>query len=157
MLRLAARVPDHRMLTPWRFIVIEGEGRRAFGDALAKAHAAAGREGDPEEARKLPMRAPVIVTVVSSPVEDPKQTPVWEQELSAGAVCQNLLIAACAMGWAASWISEWPAFDADVAAALGLGGKERVAGFFYLGTPTEAPLERKRPDMDVKTTYWTGS
>ena len=98
--------------------------------------------------------APVVVAVISSPKDDGR-TPVWEQELSAGAVCYNLLLAANASGWAGAWLSEWPAFDAKVAEALGLSATERVAGFMYLGTSKIAPAERGRANMSEIITRWS--
>jgi nitroreductase len=158
MLRLAARVPDHRKLEPWRFILIEGDNRAALGHELAGVQLAANpaaSETALTDTRNWALRAPSIVAIVSSPVEDPKKTPVWEQELSAGAVCQNLMIAACAMGWAAVWITEWPAFDAGAARVLGLAPGERIAGFVFLGTAREQPIERQRPSLPAKITRWT--
>jgi nitroreductase len=159
LLALAMRAPDHRKLEPWRFLVFEGTARVALGGVFAQALA----EGAPEttaarlaEARALAMRAPVVVAVISSPVEDTKGTPRWEQELSAGAVCQTLLVAAAASGWDACWITEWPAFDTGVAKRLGLGGAERFAGFIYLGTSRERPVERVRPDPATRVRRWPG-
>jgi nitroreductase len=154
LLQIAARVPDHRKLSPWRFVVFEGEARAAFGDGLAAILSGRGdSDGDVETARKLLLRAPVVVCVISSPVNDGR-TPIWEQELSAGAVCYNLLLAANASGWAGNWLSEWPAFDADAGKLLGLEDGERVAGFIYLGTATMNPPERPRADMAEKITRW---
>lgn len=160
MLRLAMRVPDHRKLEPWRILIIEGEARVKLGEIFAAAR----KLRDPDvpdeklaEEMKLPLRAPVIVCVISSPNHhDPKKTPVWEQQLSSGALCQNLLIAANAMGWAAVWITEDAAFDSHVHAALGMTGHEQVAGFIYLGTAKEKPVERQRPNVSSKATRWTG-
>jgi len=158
ILKIAARVPDHRKLEPWRFIVFEGEARSAFGAKLADVLGAQSSEIDPmalqEEHERL-LRAPVVVAVVSSPVEDPKQTPIWEQELSCGALCYNLLLAARACGFAGSWLSEWIMFDEEVNTLLGLTAPERIAGFIYLGTSTAEPPERPRPDMSVKVTRWS--
>lgn len=156
ILRVAARVPDHRRLEPWRFIVFEGEARRDFGCRLGEIYAAAHpdcSERDIADACALPLRAPVIIAVISSPDPDHK-TPVWEQELSAGAVCQNLLLAANAAGWAGVWLTEWIAYDRAVAAELGLTAHERVAGFIYLGTAKANPPERPRPDMPGKISRW---
>ncbi|MEQ9435857.1 nitroreductase [Hyphomonas sp.] len=157
LLKVAARVPDHRKLAPWRFIVFEGDARTAFGEQLARIHDANkpdAESSDILDAAGLPLRAPVMVAVISSP--DPThKTPVWEQELSAGAVCQNLLLAANAAGWGGVWLSEWMAFDPDVAKLLGLTDDERVAGFIYLGTATMGCPERPRPDMREKITRWT--
>ncbi|MDZ4761152.1 MAG: nitroreductase [Alphaproteobacteria bacterium] len=158
MLRLACRVPDHRKLEPWRFLLIEGAARQALGEVFAAARRLSNSGATRsmlESDRQLPLRAPVIIVVISSPVhDDPKQTPIWEQELSAGALCQNLMIAACAMGWAACWITEWPAYDPDVCKALGVAEGERIAGFLYLGTAKEMPVERQRPDVPLKLTRW---
>lgn len=158
MLRLATRVPDHRKLEPWRFIVFEGAARNALADIFA--HAARARnpaitDVQLNSERALALRSPVVIAIASTPVhDDPKKTPVWEQELSSGAACQNLMIAAAAMGWAASWISEWPAYDANVIAALGLPAGARIAGFIHLGTAKEMPVERQRPDMANVVKRW---
>ena len=157
LLRLAMRVPDHRKLEPWRLLTIEGAARAKLGEVFAAAltrSTPAASAAMLAEARNLPMRAPLIVTVISSPRDDPKQTPAWEQELSAGALCQNLLIAAAAMGWAASWITEWPAYDATVGKAFELTDGERIAGFIYLGTAKADPVERARPEASKKVRRW---
>jgi nitroreductase len=106
------------------------------------------------EAEKSMLRAPVVVAVISSPVDDGR-TPVWEQELSAGAACYNLLLAANAAGWAGVWLTEWAAYDADAGALLGLRGKERVAGFVHIGTARAATPERVRPELSVRVLRWT--
>jgi nitroreductase len=160
LLRLAFRVPDHRKLGPWRALTIRGEARDRLGDIFVQARKAIDPDAGPSELnveRRRPGRAPVIVAVISSPVlDDPKKTPVWEQELSAGAACQTLLIAACAMGWAACWITESPAYDPFVRRALGVEGHEKIAGFIYIGTSTQVVQERPRPDWASRTTAWVG-
>jgi nitroreductase len=156
LLEIAARVPDHRRMTPWRFIVFEGDSRVEFGQELARILGetkADAESKDVLEAAGLLLRAPVVVAVISSPKDDGR-TPVWEQELSAGAVCYNLLLAANASGWAGAWLSEWPAFDAKAARVLGLTESERVAGFIYLGTSKIAPPERGRANMSEIVTRW---
>lgn len=160
LLRLAMRVPDHRKLEPWRVLVVEGEARRKLGDVFAAALRARNpgvSDSALEEECKLPLRAPVVLAVISSPVDDPKKTPEWEQRLSAGALCQTLMIAANAAGWAACWITEDPAFDPNVHKALGMKDGERIAGFIYLGTAREKPAERQRPDVAAKAARWTGA
>lgn len=156
ILTAAARVPDHKKLVPWRFIVFEGEARAKFGEILAKTCAdnepdAGDTRLETEAARFT--RAPVVVAVISS-LKDNPTVPEWEQVLSAGAACQNLLIAANAAGFAGQWITEWYAFDRAISAALGLRGGERVAGFIYIGTAQEPPAERDRPNLEHITTYW---
>lgn len=157
ILTVAARVPDHKKLVPWRFILFEGDARAEFGKILAQAC----RSNEPDagdtrletEANRF-MRAPVVVAVISS-LKDNPTVPEWEQVLSAGAACQNLLVAANACGFSAQWITEWYAFDDKIADALGLKNGERVAGFIYIGTASEAPDERDRPDLESITTSWS--
>jgi len=154
LLALAVRVPDHGKLAPWRFVVLEGDARARLGATVAAAFLA--RQPDAqlpsiEAERGRFLRAPTVVAVVSAPVLNPK-VPEWEQVLSAGAVCHQLLLAANAMGFAAQWITEWYGYDHRVLATLGLGGGERLAGFVYLGTATAAAEERARPDVAAKVT-----
>jgi len=153
MLTIAARVPDHRRVVPFRFIVFQDKAREAFGQTLEKAFRAnepVAEEGRIEKERNRFMRAPVVVAVISS-VNHEHRTPEWEQILSAGAACQNLLLAASAHGYAAQWITEWYAYDGRVREALALQNHERVVGFVYIGTAREEPKERARPDMEAIT------
>ncbi len=157
ILTVAARVPDHRRLGPWRFIIFEGTTRDQFGAAAANIYAADNPDATIEaleQQRSLLLRAPSVIAVISSP--DPThKTPVWEQELSAGALCHNLLLTANAAGWAGCWLTEWIAFHDEINALLGLTEHERVAGYIYLGTATHDPLERMRPDTADRTSYWS--
>ena len=153
LLRLAARVPDHRMLEPFRFVVFEGAGLAAFADTLRSAPTAP--EDKRDKAADLYANAPLVVGVISS-VDAEHKTPVWEQELTAGAACQNLVVAATAQGWGAQWLTGWPAYDDTVRDALAMGPHERVAGFVFVGTPTVLPEDRKRPDLDRIVTRWGG-
>jgi nitroreductase len=158
LLRIAARVPDHGKLAPWRFIVFKGEARSRFGAVLARRFRDLNPDADEAavafEAARFE-RAPVVVAVISRAAPHPK-IPEWEQQLSAGAVCQTLLVAASAMGFASQWITEWYGYDEHVAAALGLGAHERVAGFVYLASATARPGERARPAMEQIISHWTG-
>jgi nitroreductase len=156
ILTVAARVPDHGKLVPWRFILIEGEARRRLGEALAAAfqadHPGAGAEQIAVERERFTM-APLVVAVVSRVVPHVK-IPDWEQVLSAGAVCMNLLNAATALGYGASWLTGWAAFDRRVLDALGLGPAERIAGYIHIGTAKETPADRERPNLpDIVTRY----
>lgn len=158
MLRIAARVPDHGKLAPWRFIVIDEARRVAFTDRLmeiwTRNNPSASAEAEAVERGKRE-GAPMVVVAVSTAAEHPK-IPVWEQQLSAGAACMNLIHAAHALGYAAQWLTGWPAYDRDVAAALGLRPGERIAGFVHVGTPAEPPVERDRPDLSALLTRWQG-
>jgi nitroreductase len=149
ILTAAARVPDHKKLVPWRFLLFQGEARKAFGEVLAEI--CRSEEKDPgqfrleTEANRF-LRAPLVIAVISRVVKNPA-APEWEQILSAGAACQNLLIAATALGYGARWITEWCGYSPGVRAALKLAENERVAGFVYIGTAKEKPEERERPTL----------
>lgn len=156
LLHAASRVPDHRKLGPWRFIVFEGEARERFGEIIEATFTA--KKPDANEKQRAVertrfLRAPVVVTIVSSPVDDGR-TPIWEQELSAGALCYNLLLSARASGWASVWLTEWIAYDENITKALGLTETERVAGFVYLGSSDLHLPERLRPDVAERTLRW---
>ncbi len=154
ILKAGARAPDHGKLFPWRFIVFAGDGRARAGDILAAAASAEGeRDKQVEEERARFLRAPVVIGVISAAREQHK-IPVWEQELSAGAVCQNILVAATALGFVGQWVSEWYAYNPAVKHGLGLKAGERVAGFLYLGTAKDRLEERPRPDMAAITTWF---
>ena len=153
LLRLAARVPDHGKLIPWRFILLRGSGKAAFVDALFDiARARPDREMATTKLGKV-APAPLGVVVVSR-VTPAHKIPEWEQELSSGAVCMNLLTAAQALGFGANWITDWYSYDSDATALLGLREGERVAGYVFVGTAPTAPLERVRPDLEALTTVW---
>ena len=148
ILKAGARAPDHGKLFPWRFLVFEGKGRERAGEILAQVTEAQGeRPKQIEEERGRFLRAPLVIGVISSAREQIK-IPVWEQELSAGAVCQNILLAAHAMGFVGQWVTEWYAYHPAVKDKLGLKPGERVAGFVYIGTSTIELEERPRPEMD---------
>lgn len=160
MLAMAARVPDHGKLAPWRFILFQGDDRASFGETLAKAFAAS----NPECPDKLVAfercrfeRAPLVIGVVSSPIVPHPKIPEWEQILSAGAVCQNLLLAANAFGFSAQWLTEWYAYDQTVLADLGLAAHEKIAGYIYVGTATQMPCERDRPHLADKVQAYSAA
>jgi nitroreductase len=147
ILRIAARAPDHGKLNPWRFIVIEGEAKAKLVEDF---RALAAEEADPvkaEAALGKVIAPPLAVVVVSAPT--PGKIPEWEQKLSAGAVCTLLLLAAQGFGFGAHWITDWYAFSQKAAARIGVRPGEASAGYIYIGTPSEAPLERARPDMSA--------
>lgn len=151
LINLATRVPDHGKLGPWRFVVIDGEARDRAG---AKLEEVIRNDDGVDDARREFVRgwfkrAPACVMVISSPRPNPK-VPEWEQQLSAGAICFNLLLAAHALGYGGCWLTEWPAFDERARAALGLASEERVAGFIYLGTTQGDATERVRADASSR-------
>lgn len=157
ILDLAARVPDHGKLAPWRFIILEGAGAQAYGAALADLLRIRTPDtaADILDAERLRFRrAPVCVAVVSSSRPSAK-VPDWEQFLSAGAVCHNLMLAARGFGFGACWLTGWAACDRAALDRLGLAADETLAGFIHLGTPTTPPLERPRPNIDTLVTRWS--
>ncbi len=155
LIRIGLRVPDHGKIGPWRIVRFTPAAKAKLVEKLtglaqaqavpAKATAALAKLNNPPEA----------LMVVSSPVAG-ANIPLWEQQLSAAAVCQNLLIAAGAMGYGANWITDWYAYDDAAKKLLGLSDDENVAGFIYLGSLTEPPLERDRPDVDARISWWQG-
>ncbi len=148
LLAIAARVPDHGKLTPWRFIVFEQAARERAGEVvMARYHELHPGHGEETLAQQRQMftRAPCVVAVVSSVIADHPKIPEWEQVMSAGAVCQNLVLAATAMGYGAQWITGWFAYDPQVLQAFGLGDGERIAGYIYVGTQVEVQADRPRP------------
>ena len=154
MLTIAARVPDHGRLAPWRFIVIEGDARHRMGDVIATAFEADEPGADPariaQERGRL-AQAPLVIAVVSRARPHVK-IPEWEQVLSVGAAAMNLVLAANAMGYAASWLTHWYSFDGRVLDALGVEPDERLAGFIHIGRPKEQPADRPRPALsDIVT------
>jgi nitroreductase len=158
LLTVASRVPDHGKLTPWRYIVFEGDARRAAGDRIAAAFRADRPDATPEQVefeRNRLARAPLVVAVVSRAAPHAK-IPEWEQQLSAGASAMNLVIAAHALGLAASWITEWYAYDRRVLDGLGLAANERIAGFVHIGRPAKPPEDRDRPPLGSIVTRYQG-
>ncbi|HZW16352.1 MAG TPA: nitroreductase [Brevundimonas sp.] len=152
ILSLGARSPDHGKLFPWRFVVMGPQTRAGLAEALLPL---ADRQADPGKARKVLSKLtapPLTILVVSRPVESQK-VPVWEQQLSAGAVCMNLEHAANALGYSASWITDWYSYDPQALELLGVMAGEQVAGFIHIGTLAEPPLERPRPDLTAKVEY----
>jgi len=156
MLRAASRVPDHKKLVPWRFLLFQGEARAVFGRVLAEVCGTEEKDASAfrlENEAKRFLRAPLVIAVISRVVKSPA-APEWEQILSAGAACQNLIVAATALRYGAQWITEWCGYSEGVRKALRLADNERVAGFVYIGTPKEKPEERERPSLAEIVAPW---
>jgi nitroreductase len=156
ILTIGARVPDHGKLAPWRFIVFEGEARARAGAVIAavfaKKHPGA-PAGEIEIEKRRMMEAPLVIAVVSFIKPHPK-VPAWEQELSAGASCMNIVSAATALGYGANWLTGWFAFDRDVLDGLGLKPDEKLAGFIHIGKVSQPNEDRPRPALaDIVTRF----
>lgn len=149
LLQLASRVPDHGRLSPWRFVLFQGAERETYGRHLGKIFLQQNPEANEKqiafEQDRL-IRAPLVIAVIYRPVLESK-IPEWEQCLTNGAVCQNMLLAANAMGFAAQWLTEWYAFDPQALAPLKLASHEKISGFMFVGSAGQDPTERKRPDV----------
>jgi len=155
ILKLATRVPDHGKIAPWRFIVYTGDQRETMSLELSKI----AREAKPdlsdemikvEETRFT--RAPVVIAVISTAAPHAK-IPEWEQLMSAGAVCLNLLMAANAHGYVSNWLTEWMAYNERAFPILGVKPGEKVAGFIHIGSTDFPVVERPRPDLSDIVTW----
>lgn len=147
ILTVGARVPDHGKLAPWRFIVFEGEARSRAGELIGAVFARKHPEATAAEIAVEKARlgeAPLVIAVVSAPKAHPK-VPAWEQELSAGAACFNLVAAATALGYGANWLTGWIAYDREVLTGLGLAEGEKLAGFIHIGSRSQPVEDRPRP------------
>lgn len=156
LLTIGTRVPDHGKIAPWRLVVIEGDARLAAGEKLAAIAAKNNPNADQasldiERHRFLP--APLTIVVISAPQQHPK-VPHFEQLLSAGNVAFNLLHGASALGFAASWVTRWYAFDPEAAEMLGARPGEQIVGFIHIGTAKAVIEDRPRPALADVVSYW---
>jgi len=144
LVEIGVRVPDHGRLSPWRLLLLSGDSKQHWVEKLLAL--AEGREDAAKtrvSTRKL-ASAPLAIVVLSSPIAGHK-VPEWEQWLSAGAVCMNLLNGAHALGYGAQWLTGWHAYDAQATALLGVRENEKVAGVILVGTVAEPAPPRPRP------------
>ena len=157
ILTIAARTPDHGKLAPWRFVVVGDDKRDRLAEVITEAYRAERPQATRVELDSLVQfahQAPALVVVLSAPHPTSK-IPLWEQELSAGAACMNLLTAAHALGFVGGWLTGWPAFSDAVRDAFG-AAPERIAGFIFLGTPERMLDERPRPELSGVVSTWQG-
>ncbi|RYY26023.1 MAG: nitroreductase [Sphingomonadales bacterium] len=155
MVDVASRTPDHGKLFPWRFVIVPDGAREALAGKLGEiilAEKADAGPRDVEAARDFALQAPALIVVLSAPIHGHK-IPLWEQELSAGAVCMNLLHSVHAMGFVGGWISGWAAYSDAVRDLFGKEG-ERIAGFMFIGTPARPLEERPRPVLSEIVQFW---
>lgn len=155
ILEVASRTPDHGKLAPWRFVVVRADQRDAFHDTLRAAYLA----GKPDAGRleleaidQFAHQAPTLVVALSRPAHA-SHIPLWEQELSAGAACMNLLAATHALGFVGGWLTGWAAYSDAVRDAFG-GKDEKIAGFIFIGSPSRPLEERPRPDYETVVSEW---
>jgi nitroreductase len=159
ILSCGVRVPDHGALNPWELIVIKGDAKLRIGnDILAKEYHLNNPEASVDDInfeRSRLCRASVVIAVLFKPVSHPK-IPFWEMQLSSGAVCSNLLIAAQSLGYAAQWLTEWYAYNNSMIKELGGNpNTDKIAGFIYIGDKDKTPIERRRPSKEKVIRYIT--
>lgn len=160
ILSAGLRVPDHGKLAPWRIIIFENDARRSFGENVIRPAFAKNQRPDaPDSTLELEAarfeRAGVVLAVLSTPTI-PHKIPAWEQHLSAGAVCQNIVVAAQSEGYATQWLTEWTAFDPDVKTALGCKTEhDQVAGFIYIAGKLTNNDDRPRPAFEAVVSHWS--
>ena len=152
---IASRTPDHGKLHPWRFVHVPRSERDGLAALLHRAY----RVDNPSPGRleveaveKFAHQAPGLIVLMSAP--RPGKIPVWEQELSCGAACMNLLSAAAAFGYCGGWVTGWATYSDVVRAAFGEAG-ERVAGFIFIGTSGGSLEERDRPELGEVLVEWS--
>jgi len=156
ILAAAARTPDHGKLAPWRFVMVASDQRDALASLIIDAYRAERPEAgrlEIEAMDQFARQAPALVVMLFSPREASK-IPLWEQELSCGAAGMNLLQATHATGFVGCWLTGWAAYDETVRDAFGTA-PERIAGFFFLGSPSRALDERPRPAPVAVISKWT--
>lgn len=156
ILTAASRTPDHGKLFPWRFVTVGQDQRDLLAEKLRTAYLREkpdAKRGELDAIEAFAREAPSLVIVLSAPLTT-SHIPLWEQELSAGAVCMNLLSAAHALGFVASWLTGWAAYSDEVRDLFG-GPGMRIAGFIFIGTPSQELSERPRPSLDIVATNWT--
>ncbi len=156
MVQIAARTPDHGKLAPWRFVIVPDDQREALATLLADSYRAEKPEAgrlEIEAMLQYARQAPALIVVLASPRQS--HIPVWEQELSVGAATMNLLHAAHALGFAGGWLTGWPSYNSAVRDAFG-SADERIAGFVFIGTPSQELEDRPRPALDDILSIWPG-
>lgn len=156
ILTIASRTPDHGKLFPWRFVTIGEDQRQLLAEKLRAAYLREkpdARKAELDAMEAFAHEAPALIVVLSNPVPT-SHIPLWEQELSAGAVCMNLLSAAHAMGFVASWLTGWAAYSEEVRDLFG-GPGARIAGFIFIGTSSQPLSERPRPELNTVASRWS--
>lgn len=160
ILNIGLRTPDHGKIEPWRLLVIKGSARKDLGEKLAKNFALEKNTLTEQQQEKLTKiitqtitDVPLIIYVISC-IDKNSHIPEFEQTLSAGAVCMNILWAANAYGYGVNWISGWLAYSAHTKKTIGIKENEEVAGVIFIGSTDQINPERKRPELAEKVSYW---
>ena len=158
ILRAGIRVPDHGRAEPWRIQILHKDAQRALAEIcveIFKRENPAAAEVQIDAERERPQRSPLLLIVTSHPKPEKfAKVPEIEQTLSSAAVCQTILIATQALGYNAQWVTDWPAYHPEVRAALGHQVDTKIIGFIHIGTASELPNERPRPEFETIVSKW---
>ncbi len=147
IIKAGLRAPDHAGLTPWRFVISQGEGLQKLADILVAAAKAENKDNAIiEKLTKAPFRAPMVITVIAD-VTPHEKVPPLEQYLSAGCAVQAMQMAAVAQGFQGFWRSGPMMFHPLVHKAFGLKKQDQIVGFLYLGSAESTPL--KVPEREL--------
>ncbi len=156
ILKCGMRVSDHGKIAPWRFEVFEGSAQQNLANVMAAGMLDAGEEENSPKHKAMQefaLQAPVVIAVLSKPDTEHK-VPLWEQELSVGAACQNILVATHALGFVGQWLTGDGAYNQSVRNYFKLSEADKIAGFLFIGSSTGELKERPRPNFDDVVTYW---
>ena len=155
ILSAATRVPDHGKLAPWRIVEIGKDRREAFATMLEQAYRIevpnAGRL-EIDAMHQFAYQGETLIVVLSRPVMTSK-IPVWEQELSAGALCMNILSAVHAHGFVGCWLTGPATYSDMVCRSIGQAD-DRICGFIFIGSPGRPLEDRPRPELARILTRW---
>ena len=156
---IGLRVPDHGRCGPWRIQIIKKEGQSRLGELYKRLFAEEDENPTAERIdywRLRPQSAPILLAITCYPNEEKlAKIPLWEQTLSGGALCQNILNASHAVGYSAQWLSEWPSYHKEVKKLLGHAENIELYGFIFIGTAIEPPKERKRVGAEEIVSNWS--
>lgn len=158
ILRCGLTAPDHANMKPWRFITIRGDARAKLGEVFAESAVLQEPDLPAEKVARMkqkPLRSPLIVVIVATITADHPKTPEIEQVLSAGAAATLIQLAATASGFGSIWLTGPNTYNENVKKALGVKASDQIVGFLYLGTPSDKPGVKKRPDLNEHLSEWT--
>ncbi|MDM7860594.1 NAD(P)H nitroreductase [Alteromonas sp. ASW11-36] len=150
----ALRAPDHAGLTPWQFVIIEGDGLERLGQLFIESVKARG--GDQESLARaplLPKRSPMIIAAATRYTDHPK-VPRVEQVQSAACAVHAMQMAAFAQGFSGIWRTGSYAQCDVVKQGLGFSSDEELVGFLYLGSSPISPRQPPKRSADDYFSHW---
>ncbi len=157
VLDAAIWAPNHHLTEPWRFVVITGDERRRFGEAVEDAILSTSADPAPSpemvaRERMRPMTAPVVIAVVCSPNEDERAIP-QEELVACGGALQNMLLAAHSFGLGTKIKTGAYSYSLVVRNFLKMKDSESLIAFVYLGFPEGEARPGKRVGLEGKVDW----